>query len=74
MSIPKLDLSTFFLSISAAAMQSLQASPPDKDMAKHNIDLLEMLQDKTKGNLSPEETQLLEHVLFQLRMSFVKGA
>ncbi len=72
MSLPKLDLTTFFLSISAAAMQSLQASPPDKAMAKHNIDLLEMLQEKTRGNRTEEEEQLIGHLLFQLRMSFVQ--
>jgi hypothetical protein len=45
----------------------------DLEMARHNIDLLELLQDKTKGNRTPEEDQLLEHLLFQLRMTYVKS-
>ena len=71
--LPKLDLTTFFLSVSAAAMQSLQATPPDRGMAKHNIDLMELMQEKTKGNLSSEEERLLNQLLFQLRMSFVQN-
>jgi len=71
--IPKIDVTTFFLSISQAAMQSLQGEKRDPEMAKHNIDLLEMLQEKTKGNLSADETQLLNHLLFQLRMTFVQS-
>jgi len=71
--IPKIDMTTFFLSISQAAMQSLQGEKRDPEMAKHNIDLLELLQEKTQGNLSADETQLLNHLLFQLRMTFVQS-
>ncbi len=71
--LPKIDLTTFFLSISQAVMQALQATPPDVEMAKHNIDLLDLMQEKTKGNLSADEAQLLQHLLFQLRMSFVQA-
>ncbi|MBU3958984.1 MAG: DUF1844 domain-containing protein, partial [Candidatus Omnitrophica bacterium] len=35
------------------------------------IDTLEMLQQKTKGNLTSEETKLLENVLYELRMQYV---
>lgn len=72
MEMPKVDLTTFFLSVSAAAMQSLQANPPDLMMAKHNIDLLTLLEEKTKGNRTNEEEQLLAHLLFQIRMTFVQ--
>ncbi|HVW37318.1 MAG TPA: DUF1844 domain-containing protein [Pirellulales bacterium] len=41
------------------------------DEAKHFIDLLEMLEQKTAGNRTPEESQLLDNVLHELRMSFV---
>jgi hypothetical protein len=71
--LPKLDLTTFFLSVSQAAMQSMEEHGRDLEMARHNIDLLELLQDKTKGNRTPEEDQLLEHLLFQLRMTYVKS-
>ncbi len=70
--LPKLDLTTFFLSVSAAAMQSLQENPPNKIMAKQNIDLLELLEVKTKGNRNADEEQLLQHLLFQVRMTFVQ--
>ncbi len=41
--------------------------------AKHFIDMLAVLEDKTRGNLSPEEEQLLKQVLFELRMSYVEA-
>jgi hypothetical protein len=40
--------------------------------AKRTVDLLEVLQEKTKGNLSASESRLLEDVLYELRMSFVE--
>jgi hypothetical protein len=39
--------------------------------AKHFIDMLQMLQEKTQGNLTPEEGQMLEQILHELRMAFV---
>jgi hypothetical protein len=71
--LPKLDLTTFFLSVSQAAMQSMGEENRDLEMARHNIDLLELMQEKTRGNRTSEEDQLLTHLLFQLRMSFVKA-
>ncbi|HUY91430.1 MAG TPA: DUF1844 domain-containing protein [Pirellulales bacterium] len=41
------------------------------DEAKHFIDLLEMLEKKTAGNRTAEETQLLENVLHELRLGYV---
>jgi len=43
----------------------------DVEAARHIIDLLSMLEQKTKGNLSGEEQQLLESVLYELRMKFM---
>jgi len=43
----------------------------DLRMAQHSIDLLAMLESKTKGNLNPEETHLLQHVLYELRLNYV---
>jgi hypothetical protein len=71
--LPKIDLTTFFLSVSQAAMQSMEGDGRDLEFAKHNIDLLELMQEKTHGNRSSEEDQLLTHLLFQLRMSFVEA-
>ena len=42
------------------------------DQAKSAIDILGMLEAKTKGNLSDNENQLLEHTLFELRMNYVE--
>ena len=73
MSFPKLDLTTFFLSVSTAAMQSMNSQPADMTMAKQNIYLLELMHTKTQGNRTPEEEQLINHLLFQVRMSFVES-
>jgi len=45
---------------------------PDLDMARHAIDLLAILLEKTKGNLALEETRLLENSLTELRFRFVQ--
>ena len=50
-----------------------QDRPPDLAMAKFNIDMLEVIQQKTKDNLTDDETNLLENTLHQLRMAFVKA-
>ena len=46
---------------------------PDIESAKRIIELLEMLQAKTKGNLIPEEEKLLDDLLYELRMRFVQA-
>jgi len=45
---------------------------PDLEMAKYNIDMLETLEEKTKGNLSKEEETVLANTLNELRMGYVK--
>jgi len=44
------------------------------DMAKFNIDLLGVLEEKTRGNLSPDEQKLLDNALYETRMRFVSLA
>ncbi len=46
--------------------------PADMPNAKRTLDLLEVLQEKTRGNLSANESRLLEDVLYELRVSFVE--
>ncbi len=46
--------------------------PPDMANAQRTIDLLQVLQDKTQGNLTPNESRLLDDVLYELRMTFVE--
>lgn len=47
---------------------------PDLEMARYNIDMLEALEEKTKGNLTEEEKKLLNNTLNELRMGYVKIA
>ncbi len=47
---------------------------PDLDLARYNIDMLQTLQEKTKGNLTPEEQQILTNTLSELRMGYVHVA
>lgn len=46
----------------------------DVVQAKYNIDILAILQEKTKGNLTKEEEQALEQMLYELRMIYVQSA
>ena len=47
---------------------------PDLEMAKYNIDMLQTLQEKTKGNLTNEEETILSNTLNDLRMGYVQVA
>jgi len=79
-----ISFTTFVLSLSTAALQNLGVSISEdgKDeqacvnlaMAKQTIDVLEMLEEKTSGNLTEQEKKLLENVLYDLRMRYVKAA
>jgi hypothetical protein len=78
---PKIDLTTFFLSISSAAFMGLGLVPGagkagetrvDLELARQNIDLLELMYEKTRGNRTSEEDRLIEQLLFETRMRFVE--
>ena len=45
---------------------------PNLPLAQQMIDILAMLEEKTRGNLSVEERQLIDQVLYELRMRFVE--
>ena len=47
--------------------------PPDLEAAAQLIDIIAMLEEKTRGNLSAEERQLMDQMLFELRMRFVEA-
>ncbi len=78
--LPTIDFATFVVSLSHSAALHLGEIPhPDTNqieqnlaMAKQTIDLLGVLEEKTKGNLTGEEERLLHQVLFDLRMHFVE--
>jgi len=46
----------------------------DLELAKHTIDTLSMLADKTSGNLDGQENELMTKVLYELKMHFIKAA
>lgn len=48
--------------------------PVNLDLAKHHIDMLQVIEDKTKGNLSEEETKALAMALHEVRLQFVQAA
>lgn len=72
--------SMLVMSVASSAAMALGLTPnpqsgkveTDKDMARFNIDLLLVLKDKTKNNLSKEETELLDHLLKDLQLKFVQ--
>jgi len=74
------DLSTLILSLATSAQMAMGLAPhPESgvvhrnlEQARHAIDMLAVLQEKTRGNLSAEEQQLLQAVLTELRMGFVE--
>jgi hypothetical protein len=80
--LPEIDFTNFILSLSTSALIQLgeiqdpftQKSAKNLPLAKQTIDLIGMLKEKTKGNLSPEEDKVFEHVLYDLRMRYVKAA
>ena len=47
--------------------------PADFSNARRTIDLLDVLQQKTQGNLTPDEARMLEEVLYELRLTFVEA-
>jgi hypothetical protein len=79
--LPPADFATLVLSLGSSAVMYLGEAPgPDGKkpprnlpMAKHAIDLLTVLEEKTKGNLPPEEGQILESLLFDLRLRYVES-
>jgi hypothetical protein len=85
--LPPADFATLVLSLGSSAVMYLgqpedqgqqghedgKATPPNLPMAKHAIDLLTVLEEKTKGNLTGEEEQILESLLFDLRLRYVEA-
>jgi hypothetical protein len=63
---------TAMFQLGLVAGPSGERIPADMPNAQRTIDLLEVLQEKTQGNLTASESRLLEDVLYELRMSFVE--
>lgn len=63
-----------FMALGLIRMKDDEEPMVDLGLAKFNIDMLTVLEEKTKGNVSDEEKQLLEGSLGQLRMAFVNSS
>ena len=69
------------MSIASSAVMAMGMAPDpqsgqtskDKNMARFNIDLLIMLQDKTKNNLTADEKHFLENLISDLQIKFVQA-
>jgi hypothetical protein len=78
----EITLSTFVMSLSTQALMCLGEIPSpltdktetDLDAVREFIDILSMLQEKTRGNVDAAEARLFEKVLYDLRMRFVEKA
>ena len=76
-----LDFSTFIISLATSAQVGLGVVPhPETHQAVQNfpaakqmIDILALLKEKTKGNLTDDESTLLEQVLYNLRIHYVRA-
>ncbi len=79
--IAPIDFNILVLSLNTSALMHLGETPeaggqgePNLPMARHTIDMLCILEEKTRGNLTGEEERLLHQVLFDLRMRFTNKA
>jgi len=80
--LPEVNFNSLIFSLSSSALLNMgdiaepQTGERKKDlpMAKYSIDIISMLQEKTKGNLTEEEHKFLENILADLRLRYVKAA
>ena len=79
--LPTMDFSTFVVSLATSALYHMglvedpetgQTAPPNLPLARQTVDTLAILEEKTVGNLEPEEARLLQSLLYDLRMHFVQ--
>ncbi len=79
--LPEVNFVNFVFSLSTSALIQLgeikdpqtQQQAKSLPLAKQTIDLIGMLREKTKGNLTSDEEKLVETVLYDLRMRYVKA-
>ena len=80
--LPEVNFSTLIMSLSSSALFHLGEIPDpqsgqkqqDLPLAKHTIDTIGMLKEKTQGNLTDEEQKFLDSMLTDLRWRFVKAS
>ncbi|MCP4671070.1 MAG: DUF1844 domain-containing protein [Desulfobacula sp.] len=79
--LPKIDFSSFILSLYSSGLVQLgKVEDPSTgkkaanlDLAKHTINMIAMLEEKTRGNLDKDENNLLKSLLGELRIAFVEA-
>ena len=80
--LPEIDFNSFIFSLSTSALIQLgeiedpftKKSAKNLPLARQTIDLIGMLKEKTKGNLTPQEERVIESILYDLRIRYVKAA
>ena len=80
--LPEVNFNSLIFSLSSSALLNLGeiadphsgAKRKDLDLAKHTIDTIAMLKERTQGNLDEEEAKFIENVLTDLRWRYVKAA
>jgi hypothetical protein len=78
--LPEINFSTFIFSLNTSALLHMGEVPDpatgkqrvDLALAKQTIDLIAMLEEKTRGNLTSDEENLVKHVLYDLRLRYVQ--
>jgi hypothetical protein len=75
----EIDFVTFVMSLATSVLMQLgeneegtPTGPADLPLAKQTIDIIGMLRDKTRGNLTPDEARVVDGVLYDLRMRYLK--
>jgi len=79
--LPKIDFAMFIFSLNSSVLVNLgvleePGGSRSKNLAaaKQTIDILAMLEEKTRGNLTKQEEDMLRHILYDLRILYVKEA
>jgi hypothetical protein len=78
--LPEIDFSTFIMSLNASALVHLGVledpmtgkKVKNLPLGKQTVDMLRMLQEKTRGNLTEEEGKLLQGILYDLKIAYVR--
>lgn len=72
--VPEVDMTTLVLSyrhVALAALDGADDEPKNLPAARLQIDMLKLIREKTTGNLTDDETKLIESVLYEVRMAYV---
>ena len=79
--MPGVDFSTFILSLYSSALVQMGEMPDpatgerykNLEVARQTVDMISMLEEKTRGNLNADEDKLVKNLIHELRMAYVKA-